>query len=172
MISYAIRSIRFAIGAFDQLVCYLGNIYIARLSAGGAQQVEQLICNRPVGGSIPSASSTVIRHAHRLRRRSGGGAVAYGEIPKRPKGADCKSVGSCLRRFESSSPHQVRPNRVSGVDWGHTHEAGGNSSVARARAFQARGRGVESRFPLPVMSRVLRGLSAKKSFYFPISFLI
>ena len=156
MISYAIRSIRFAIGAFDQLVCYLGNIYIARLSAGVAQQVEQLICNQPVGGSIPSASSTVTQHAHRLNRRSGGGAVRSGEIPKRPKGADCKSVGSCLRRFESSSPHQARPNRASGVDWGESHDAGGNSSVARARAFQARGRGFESRFPLHVMSRIRR----------------
>ena len=28
------------------------------LSAGVAQQVEQLICNQRVGGSIPSASST------------------------------------------------------------------------------------------------------------------
>jgi hypothetical protein len=28
-----------------------------------------------------------------------------GEIPKRPTGADCKSAGECLRRFESCSPH-------------------------------------------------------------------
>ncbi len=156
MILDRIRLITFDIVCLDKLVGCFGNVYIVRLSAGVAQQVEQLICNQPVGGSIPSASSTVTQHAHRLNRRSGGGAVPSGEIPKRPKGADCKSVGSCLRRFESSSPHQARPNRVSGVDWGHTHEAGGNSSVARARAFQARGRGFESRFPLHVMSRVPR----------------
>src|SRR5262249_48460250 len=60
-------------------------------------------------------------------------AVSVGEMPERPKGADCKSAGARLRRFESSSPHQTE---------------GGNSSVARASAFQAEGRGFESRFPL------------------------
>ncbi len=66
------KSIRFNILNFFKLVRNFGNIYIVRLSAGVAQQVEQLICNQPVGGSIPSASSTVTRHAHRLNRRSGG----------------------------------------------------------------------------------------------------
>ncbi len=33
--------------------------YNISLSAGVAQQVEQLICNQPVGGSIPSASSNL-----------------------------------------------------------------------------------------------------------------
>jgi hypothetical protein len=28
-----------------------------------------------------------------------------GEVPERPKGADCKSAGVGLRRFESSPPH-------------------------------------------------------------------
>src|SRR5664280_281649 len=31
-----------------------------------------------------------------------------GEIPKWPTGADCKSAGECLRRFESCSPHFKR----------------------------------------------------------------
>ena len=42
-----------------------------------------------------------------------------GEVPKRPKGADCKSVGSRLRRFKSSSHHKEikrkkmrDPNRI------------------------------------------------------------
>ena len=30
-----------------------------------------------------------------------------GEIPERPKGTDCKSVGIRLRRFESFSRHHV-----------------------------------------------------------------
>ena len=30
-----------------------------------------------------------------------------GGVPKRPTGADCKSAGSCLRRFESYPLHQV-----------------------------------------------------------------
>ena len=29
-----------------------------------------------------------------------------GSVPKRPKGADCKSAGLCLRRFESFPAHQ------------------------------------------------------------------
>ena len=35
-----------------------------------------------------------------------------GEIPKRPTGADCKSAGECLRRFESCSPHLERKKIV------------------------------------------------------------
>ncbi len=57
-------------GCLIPLVDYSRNLYIARLSAGVAQQVEQLICNQPVGGSIPSASSTVTWHTHRLNRQS------------------------------------------------------------------------------------------------------
>ena len=29
----------------------------------------------------------------------------WGSVPKRPKGADCKSAGICLRRFESFPAH-------------------------------------------------------------------
>ena len=42
--------------------------------AGLAQLVEQLICNQPVGGSIPSLST-------------------IGEMPEWLKGAGCKPVG-------------------------------------------------------------------------------
>src|SRR6185437_4872406 len=30
-----------------------------------------------------------------------------GQVPKRPKGADCKSAGLCLPRFESLPAHQI-----------------------------------------------------------------
>jgi hypothetical protein len=30
-----------------------------------------------------------------------------GQVPKRPKGADCKSAGLCLPRFESLPAHQT-----------------------------------------------------------------
>ena len=53
-----------------------------RYEAGVAQSVEQLICNQHVGGSIPLASSN-------------------GEVPERPKGADCKSAGEA---FDGSNP--------------------------------------------------------------------
>src|SRR5690242_7820357 len=58
-------------------------------------------------------------------------------MPERPKGADCKSAGSRLRRFESFSLHQPPGN-----------ETRGNSSAGRASAFQAECHGFESRFPL------------------------
>jgi hypothetical protein len=53
--------------------------------AGVAQSAEQLICNQQVAGSSPITS--------------------YGEVPERPKGADCKSVGEVLRRFDPFPLH-------------------------------------------------------------------
>ena len=58
--------------------------------------------------------------------------LIIGEVPEWPKGADCKSAGDA---FEGSNPSLSTIFR-------------GDSSVGRARAFQARGRGFESRFPL------------------------
>ncbi len=49
--------------------------------------VEQLICNQQVAGSSPVLGSN--------------SKAQYGGIPKRPKGADCKSVGDA---FEGSNP--------------------------------------------------------------------
>ena len=92
--------------------------------------VEQLTCNQQVVGSTPTIGS-------RLRRQTAG----CGEVPERPKGADCKSAGERLRRFESSPLHRDRYRRS-------TNMRRGSSSVGRARAFQARGRGFDSRLPL------------------------
>jgi hypothetical protein len=58
-------------------------------SAGVAQLVEQLICNQQVIGSSPIASSSRV----------------VGQVAKRSNASDCKSDGSCLRRFESSPAH-------------------------------------------------------------------
>ena len=82
---------------------------------------EQLICNQLVVGSNPSIGSFV-------------NIDLFGKIPKRPTGADCKSAGLRLRRFESCSSHFFCLS--------------GSSSVDRASAFQAEGRGFESRLPL------------------------
>ena len=117
--------------------------------AGVAQPVEQLICNQRVGGSTPSASSTgsvmTGRPSYPLRGRSikRPCPAEQGEVPEWLKGADCKSAASWLRRFESSPLHQGLPGGVSG-------EAimAGIAQLARASAFQAEGRGFESRFPL------------------------
>ena len=81
--------------------------------------VEQLICNQPVGGSNPFASSP--------------SGKCSGEVAEWTKAADCKSAGESLRRFESCPPQKV---------------SAGVAQLARASAFQAEGRGFESRLPL------------------------
>jgi hypothetical protein len=86
--------------------------------------VEQLTCNQQVGGSNPFASSTIF-----------GGT---GEVAEWTKAADCKSAGASLRRFESFPPHHR------GLIFSHA----GVAQLARASAFQAEGRGFESRLPL------------------------
>jgi hypothetical protein len=65
--------------------------------------------------------------------------ISFGQVPKWPNGAGCKPAAETLRRFESFPAH-----------------LGGNSSVGRASAFQAVGRGFESRFPLSLRSRCPR----------------
>ena len=61
-----------------------------------AQLVERLTCNEDVAGSTPAGGSTELLIEKEV----------FGEMPERPKGADCKSAGVCLRRFESFSPHR------------------------------------------------------------------
>ncbi len=92
-----------------------------------SSMVERLICNQQVAGSSPIASS---REGHIFQS---------GEVPEWPKGTGCKPVGIALRRFESSPLHQFP-------------SMSGNSSMARASAFQAEGCGFESRFPLQAFS--------------------
>ncbi len=62
-------------------------------------------------------------------------AKIIGRFPERSNGADCKSVVFRLRWFESITSHTQNCFC-------------GNSSVDRALAFQAGGRGFEPRFPL------------------------
>jgi hypothetical protein len=59
--------------------------------------------------------------------------VQFGRVPERPKGTDCKSVGSA---FEGSNPSST------------TTLNAGVAQLARASAFQAEGRRFESGFPL------------------------
>ena len=58
-----------------------------------------------------------------------------GEIPERPKGADCKSVG--VAYGGSNPPLSTKGECLAGI-----------AQLARAQAFQAWGREFESRFPL------------------------
>ena len=119
--------------------------------------VEQLTCNQQVGGSNPFASSTDFEGA--------------GEVAEWTKAADCKSAGASLRRFESFPPHHLQNAgfRISheltkmGTDkrgriFVNSHalvanqksaiDLAGVAQLARASAFQAEGRGFESRLPL------------------------
>src|SRR5207249_10199939 len=102
-----------------------------------AQLVEQLICNQQVKGSSPFVSSRCrrgmrrstpswrVRHTPRLGKRGvscqweggtggrGDGAAGHerrgaGGVPEWPKGADCKSAGVSLRRFEPFPHHSAR----------------------------------------------------------------
>ena len=115
----------------------------SRATGWRSSRVEHLICNQAVVGSIPIASFT---------HTSGHSRRASGEVPERPKGADCKSAGVSLRRFESSPLHP-RDMRA------------GIAQMARASAFQAEGRGFESRFPLcgrlPIDAHLLRCSGAR-----------
>ncbi len=88
-----------------------------------SSMVERLICNQQVAGSSPIASSRQ------------GYSCESGEVPEWPKGTGCKPVGAA---YGGSNPplSTMLPSRS------------GNSSMARASAFQAEGCGFESRFPL------------------------
>ena len=110
----------------DSCVTAANSFLLLNVVCRCSSTVEHLICNQVVASSILAIGLV--------------GTIALGgEVPEWPKGADCKSAGLCLRRFESSPLHQYN-DEFDGES--------GNSSVGRARAFQARGRGFESRFPL------------------------
>jgi hypothetical protein len=71
-------------------------------------------------------------------------AVALdGQMPEWLKGADCKSAGSGLRRFESFSVHHFSLSINS-----NNNSRAGVAQLARVSAFQAEGCGFETRLPL------------------------
>jgi hypothetical protein len=72
---------------------------------------EQLPCKQWVGGSNPPASASFFEELP-------GAAGGFGEVPKWPKGADCKSAGVRLRGFKSSPPHHFNGCLEAGFDRG------------------------------------------------------
>ena len=76
--------------------------------------------------------------AERLFRERKGG------VPKRSNGADCKSAGIA---FGGSNPPPTTAGRTGAFGLPTESEAG-VAQLARASAFQAEGRGFESRLPL------------------------
>ena len=99
--------------------------------AGVAQSVEQLICNQQVAGSSPIASSSLVLLLEGF-----------------PSGQREQTVNL------PAEPTEVRilppPPEICEM------KKGGSSSVARASAFQAEGRGFESRFPLLIIRDLRR----------------
>ncbi len=115
----------------------LGFVYLSRREskaghrtarAGVAQPVEHLLCKQGVRGSSPRASfprselgtglemvvatngfSEPAERWMRGRELS----LFFGGLPERPKGADCKSAGYCLRWFESITLHDFHLGRIS-----------------------------------------------------------
>jgi hypothetical protein len=124
----------------------IGNTLQGSVYADVAQLAEQPPCKRQVEGSSPSVSFTTAALGasrwspdgwaleHGWRAAGQGREQKLGGVPKRSNGADCKSAGSCLRRFESCPHHDIG--------------CAGVAQLARASAFQAEGRGFESRLPL------------------------
>ena len=87
--------------------------------------VEHLTCNEAVAGSTPAGGSFL--------------DIEAGEVPEWPKGTDCKSVGEA---FGGSNPPLPTTTGVI------TYDYAGVTQLARVTAFQAVGRGFESRLPL------------------------
>jgi hypothetical protein len=92
---------------------------------------EQLPCKQWVGGSNPPASASFFEE---LPGAPGG----FGEVPKWPKGADCKSAGVRLRGFKSSPPHHCSGCLEAGFYRGWA-EKGAATRGTRASAVEARG---------------------------------
>src|SRR2546427_1407158 len=95
---------------------------------------EQLPCKQWVGGSNPPASASFFEELP-------GAAGGFGEVPKWPKGADCKSAGVRLRGFKSSPPHHCSGCLEPGSDRGWAEKGAaargtrgcGSRGVAAAR---------------------------------------
>ena len=77
-----------------------------------AQLAEHLICNQAVG--VRFSPSALARQWRQLRFGRRCGVRRCGGVPEWPTGADCKSAGSRLRRFESF-PHHV--DAGAGCEW-------------------------------------------------------
>ena len=100
-----------------------------------AQLAEHLICNQAVASSTLAVSSRS-NVAREVWRAGEWWARERGGVPKWPTGADCKSAGLRLRRFESF-PHHLSGCGGRRVAWREAQGERGSSSAGRAQAFQA-----------------------------------
>ncbi len=129
-----------------------------RVEVGGA---DAMACR--VGAALREhgAGHRGRRGVPRIGRRD------HGEIPKRLNGADCKSAGLWPTEVRILlSPPPVAGRETQAVGPGVRGGAGfraGIAQLARAPAFQAGGRGFESRFPLQNREPRIEGRAARFS---------
>ena len=105
----------------------------------------------------PAATPTTIRSSDSERKGDGSPRAHFhppeprnrrrsaGEVPKRPNGADCKSAGSRLRRFESSPLHHGVSTVEStaeklGAIHQSQHPSAGRASTSSSSTRRFRGR--------------------------------
>ena len=108
--------------------------------AGVAQSVEQLICNQQVAGSSPIASSN--KTSDTMEGFPSGQREQTVNLPAKP--TEVRTLPPPPFWLGGMVPS-------AGIDVSSI--ISGSSSVARASAFQAEGRGFESRFPLQFVRR-------------------
>jgi hypothetical protein len=104
-----------------------------------AQRVERLTCNQQVVGSTPTIGSRDLCRRLAARRRA--------PQERCPSGQREQTVNLPAIAFGGSNP-PLSIRATAAVATGAP--SCGSSSVGRARAFQARGRGFDSRLPLLV----------------------
>ena len=145
----------------------------ARLSYGSreigpadvAQLGEQLICNQQVRGSSPLVSSTWSSGTSLPALRPGAHSSGRWALGTRatvgcPSGQREQTVNLPADAYEGSNPSPTMASSVGGAG-DHCSSLGcGCSSVGRASAFQAEGRGFESRRPL-LVGRGLEGIGGR-----------
>ena len=124
---------------------------------------EQRFCKPQVRGSNPLAGSTEDERTRHGRRGGRADWKFGGQVPEWTKGTDCKSVGYCLRRFESSPAHQHTElgGRSSTAErWPSKPAVVGSNPIARSTYFDHRRRAGDAgvvRLTAPLTSCIISG---------------
>src|SRR4051794_2120727 len=94
------------------LACRLSQGVVDLLAVDLAHDVERRVSHAlssPYGAACDSGLRFALRYCFApLSTGQAGSDDIPGRLPERPMGADCKSVGVCLRRFESCTCHTTR----------------------------------------------------------------
>jgi hypothetical protein len=129
---HSIRAVRARIAQEGSAIIWENNGPERGRRADVAQVVERLTCNQQVVGSTPTIGSMLVRGT---------------DAERCPSGQREQTVNLPANAFGGSNPPLSTVRDGMGRDMRR-----GSSSVGRARAFQARGRGFDSRLPLVAAS--------------------